>query len=342
MSNIDGLILGHWNVITLFSKFDEICNTLISKQMHVLYINETRLDSTILDHNIAIPGYSLIRKDRNRCGGGVAICILDKIMFNVQEELMDSSKEMIWVKLKTDHVEPFLLACLYRAPSVSQKDYFSDITEILVKACNLNMEIVLMGDLNVDCSLNNFNSHNKLYQLCQLFDFSQLVKGPTRVTENTSTVIDVILSTMPQMHIDTYIDESSMSDHYLVYTVLNYSAPTSYDTLICRTFKNLNESMFLNELRTSLVCVMPLENLNDMPLSDAWEIFKNVFINICNKHALVRKYKVKSVSKPWISNEIIELKVEINGIKELSKLNVMNRVRVPVEMHVFHISSIVL
>ena len=225
-------------------------------------------------------------------------------MFNVQEELMDSSKEMIWVKLKTDHVEPFLLACLYRAPSVSQKDYFS---EILLKACNLNMEIVLMGDLNVYCSLNNFNNHNKLYQLCQLFDFSQLVKGPTRVTENTSTVIDVILSTMPQMHIDTYIDESSMSDHYLVYTVLNYSAPTSYDTLICRTFKNLNESMFLNELRTSLECVMPLENLNDMPLSDAWEIFKNVFINICNKHAPVRKYKVKSVSKPWISNEIIEL-----------------------------------
>ena len=276
MSNIDGLILGHWNVRTLFSNFDEICNTLISKQMHVLCINET-LDSTILDHNIAIPGYSLIRKDRNRCSGGVAIYILDKIMFNVQEELMDSSKEMIWVKLKTDHVEPFLLVCLYRAPSVSQKDYFSDITEILVKACNLNMEIVLMRDLNVDCSLNNFNNQNKLYQLCQLFDFSQLVKGPTRLTENTSTVIDVILSTMPQMHIDTYIDESSMSDHYLVYTVLNYSAPTSYDTLICRTFKNLNESMFLNELRTSLESVMLLENLNDMPLSDAWEIFKNVF-----------------------------------------------------------------
>ena len=41
----------------------------------ILTLNETRLDSSILDCEVQIPGYDIIRSDRNRYGGGVAIYI---------------------------------------------------------------------------------------------------------------------------------------------------------------------------------------------------------------------------------------------------------------------------
>lgn len=43
----------------------------------VLTLNETRLGSSVLDCEVQIPGYDIIRSDRNRNGGGVAIYILD-------------------------------------------------------------------------------------------------------------------------------------------------------------------------------------------------------------------------------------------------------------------------
>ena len=37
-------------------------------------MNETRLDESISNDEVSIPGYNLFPKDRNRFGGGVAIC----------------------------------------------------------------------------------------------------------------------------------------------------------------------------------------------------------------------------------------------------------------------------
>jgi hypothetical protein len=49
----------------------------MSSPLEVLAINESKLDNTITDGEIHIPGYVIIRKDRNRHGGGVAIYIKD-------------------------------------------------------------------------------------------------------------------------------------------------------------------------------------------------------------------------------------------------------------------------
>ena len=43
----------------------------------ILTLNETRLDNSILDCEVQIPGYDIIRSDRNRNGGGVAITDLN-------------------------------------------------------------------------------------------------------------------------------------------------------------------------------------------------------------------------------------------------------------------------
>ena len=47
---------------------------LFDISIDVLAINETRLDSTISDNEMHVPGYEIVRRDRNvngRTGGGV-------------------------------------------------------------------------------------------------------------------------------------------------------------------------------------------------------------------------------------------------------------------------------
>ena len=49
--------------------------------------NESKLDHSITDGEIHIPGYVIIRKDRNRHGGGVALYIRLLYPFQLDKSL---------------------------------------------------------------------------------------------------------------------------------------------------------------------------------------------------------------------------------------------------------------
>ena len=134
---------------------------------HILCLNETRLDCNISDGEVAIDGYTLVRKDRNRNGGGVAVYINNNIPFTVESDFMDSTKEMIWLQSRPDKENCFYLACLYRPPSTSKNEYISYLIDNITNVMQYNLNIIVTGDLNIDCS--NVNDHtNQLLQLCQL------------------------------------------------------------------------------------------------------------------------------------------------------------------------------
>ena len=62
--------------------------------------------------------------------------------------------------------------------------------------------------------------------------------------------------------------------------------------------------MFLNEIRNSTV----LSSIfNEHEVEVAWKTFFDEFIQICDRHAPRREFRVKSRNKPWISKDIIKL-----------------------------------
>ena len=50
-----------------------------NKPFDILTLNETRLDDSVLDCEVEIPGYDILRRDRNRNGGGVSMYIRKNI-----------------------------------------------------------------------------------------------------------------------------------------------------------------------------------------------------------------------------------------------------------------------
>ena len=49
----------------------------------------------------------------------------------------------------------------------------------------------------------------------------QLIRGPTRVTATSETLIDVIMTSNSALVTDSGVVETHVSDRYLVYVVLN-------------------------------------------------------------------------------------------------------------------------
>ena len=105
--------------------------------MHILCVNETRLDNSVTDSEVEIDGFNIIRNDRNRRGDGVTIYISNMLSFNIRTDLVDSSKEMIWLEIIPSHSKPFLLACIYRPPSVCKRLFFTDLAANIEKVINL-------------------------------------------------------------------------------------------------------------------------------------------------------------------------------------------------------------
>ena len=84
------------------------------KQPHVLCLNETKLDDTVEDNCIDIDGYQVIRKDRTRHGGGVAMYAHESLMFEFRNDFNVAELESLTIEIRLPFTKPIILMTLYR------------------------------------------------------------------------------------------------------------------------------------------------------------------------------------------------------------------------------------
>ena len=73
---LSGLKMCCLNINSLVKHFDELKVFIEAETPHIFGINETKLDDTVTDEELKIENYhDIIRKDRNRHGGGVAFYV---------------------------------------------------------------------------------------------------------------------------------------------------------------------------------------------------------------------------------------------------------------------------
>ena len=87
----------------------------------MLAINESKLDDTISDTEVYIPGYIIIRKDRSRSGGGVALYIRENLSYTNRIGLVSDTLKMICVEINLPHSRLFLVSTWYRPLSVEMQ-----------------------------------------------------------------------------------------------------------------------------------------------------------------------------------------------------------------------------
>ena len=136
------------NIFSLLPHLDELRIFVDSEKPHIICINETKLDDSIDDSLVHIDGYAIIRKDRNKHGGGVAIYIHQNINFELRRELMCDKIEPISVQIKNGKFKPFVTS-IYKPPG-KPVSYFEKLEYLFGQLESQSKETTLLGDTNCD------------------------------------------------------------------------------------------------------------------------------------------------------------------------------------------------
>ena len=301
-----------------YLKKDEINWLVTSSKIDIACLSETWLSETVSNDEINITGYNCVRKDRiGKSGGGVAIFIKQHIPFKQRHDIItNDSLEMVWIELlRKQKTKNTLISCTYRPPN-ADVDYMNNITDTIEKAASENKDMVLMGDLNINYKIDEDLYKNHIFLLEQLFDMTQLIKDPTRVTSTSSSLIDIILTTCPSQHSGPGVYKSALSDHYLIYTELDIDyKEQSHNEVRYRDFKNFNPENFLQEcklLQDNFVMKYDVTNIDniDVPheeLDELWNNWKIDFLTLSDKHAPFKLSRLKNRRNKWITPDVVQL-----------------------------------
>ena len=275
------LSFAHFNTRSLLSKFGDFVEFVASGEFDVIGLSETWLQGGILDDCLEIENYKLVRSDRDGRGGGVAFYVKSNLKYKiVTVQLGVSALEQVWISLKISG-KTFCFGSLYRPPNANLKSCLDDLENSIVNFLPIYDYLLFGGDLNVDMS----NSARNGYALVNNFikDLTQLVQSNTRITEHTSTLLDILVTSCCSLSVDTgVIGMDNISDHSLVYTQLKINKPSKqivYRTY--RDYKNFNFDFFVNDLLNvnwSFIC--ELQNVDEMV-----EYFNRNLLSIFDVHA---------------------------------------------------------
>ena len=93
------------------------------------------------------------------------------------------------------------------------------------------------------------NETRHLIELCDLYQYTQLIKEPTRATSSSQSLIDLFLTNEPEKFGTSGVSHIGFSDHSLIYVSRKLTCPRSFPRIIeSRQYKNFMPDYFLDDI----------------------------------------------------------------------------------------------
>ena len=110
--------------------------------------------------------------------------------------------------------------------------------------------MICIGNFNCDWFKQGTQSHvDKLKDVMELYQFEQQIKEPTRVTENTSTLIDLAFTNKAEIIVGVQVHHVGISDHSLICITRKLSIPRGEPKRVnTRQYKGYKKTMLLPEI----------------------------------------------------------------------------------------------
>ena len=237
-----------------------------------------------------------VRLDRiNQLGGGVAIYVKSNLYCKLRPDLNIPNLEAVWIETRIGK-ETLLIGSFYRPPS-SAVDYWYLIRDSFGKVNSTGFKFIVLGDFNAD-----FNLPNKhLQDIINMFDLYQLTNSDTRITETSSTKIDLIFTQSPQLVKSVEVLPEICSDHCIpCATIVN---PIKTNHTFKRTvyqYEKLNDDLFCSLLsEVAWEEILSIQSIEKCAIN-----FTNILIDIACKCMPVKITTIRSRDAIWLTNDI--------------------------------------
>lgn len=236
----------HFNARSVCNKIDLIDVFLNDVDPDIVCISETWLHENNLNI-VCFPNYRLASAINRKLsiGGGVAILVKNYLNFNEINNIKNMSVEshcqctgISMPSIKTNVI------VLYRPPSGNFTTFQNIINEIFIELQYSNYKIIICEDFNLP-----FHDLNKvetllMFDIIDIYKFTALIKTPTRVTKNGSSIIDNVIT---NFHLDNilYVNNVNVpfSDHraqFVKFSAISASQTTKHTLIKKRYFTEDN------------------------------------------------------------------------------------------------------
>ena len=147
----------------------------------------------------------------------------------------------------------------------------------------------MLGDFNINFLAKKNNASFKLKRQLRQFaitnDLEQLINSPTRICEQTRTAIDLIFVNNTHRIVESGVIHSALSNHSIAYCTLKSGIP---------------KSSFIKDLKETDWNM--IDFYGDVNL--AVEMWNTLFTDVANKHAPIKKTRIKGVKTPWMTSDL--------------------------------------
>ena len=214
----------------------------------------------------------------------------------------------VFVEIQNAPNKNIIVGCLYRPPNSNVSTFNETIGDLLKLLNYKKLPVYILGDFNID--LLKYNTHNPTSEFVNTIfseSFIPLINRPTRVTETSATLIDNILTNQHDVISLNGIIPTDISDHFSVFHVHNCEITNYIDNdskynkylINDKTLHNFNELLKQKSWHNVLECCDP---------NEAYKKFNNIMQDTLSSTIPLQNYKInnKLMSKPWLTNELIE------------------------------------
>ena len=141
------------NIAHLYAKYrqkNKLLADYCDSSTMFICLSETFLHEGILDSEVLIPGFIIVRSDRvSRPGGGVCLYLRKNLIYKICMKYSNSVCDLLIVKILSPDL---IIILVYRAPSSPLSDFDDIITktrEFILSLPAPLPNIILLGDFNL-------------------------------------------------------------------------------------------------------------------------------------------------------------------------------------------------
>ena len=302
-----GLMTAYININSLTKCFEEFHDMMKDGLVDIISFGESKLDDSVTDHVVSVPGFKLYRKDVSRIAHGIVTYVRSDIIHFRRAELEVDQSIVIEVRLGK---EKWFFVSMYRPPSSCENVFITSLIQLCDKLLVETNNLVVLGDLNI----NMMASGNSLSNFCDLYDMTNLVKEPTCFKSlNNPSLIDVILATQPKRFHKYIAFDTGLSDyHKMICISTKIHAPIRVPRKIkYRSFKNFSNDKYCEEVNN--IPFHAFECFED-PDDIAWA-YETALLDVIDTHAPIKQRTLKKDSAPFMNSKLRKVINRRNQLK---------------------------
>ena len=177
--------------------------------------------------------------------------VRDGIPYRLRPDLGASLPESCVIEISRPKCKKLIIWTIYRAPDSNLETFIQDLNTSL-SSVPVKTELILLGDFNINFARPEMNNDKakkrKLLQVTNVHQLDQVINTSTRITETSSTMIELLFSNTSHHVIDRGVIPFPLRGHCFISCVIKSGAPKAPGrTIEYRSYKHYSKQEFVND-----------------------------------------------------------------------------------------------